>query len=249
MRGTRRGFSLVEMLVAVTVLALMTLLLSQMFSSVNQTWLGGQSRVDNFSKARVLLDLASEDLRAGVFRSDLAAFPGSNLTFYTRRPGFQSGAGLLRDVSLVSYGMQPDGTLQRGDFAVAWTNAASAISFGNTNSLPQAASMTQRDMASGVLAFRVLFLGTNGMLASSYVPTNGLRGFSIGLAVLDGRTLKKLSPAQFDTLRAGLQGAVSGTNGIRADWENHLRSGINWTAYPDNLATGLRIFERYVSLP
>jgi len=248
-KRARQGFSLVEMLVAIAVLTLMTLLLAQMFSSVSRTWLGGQARVDNFSKARVLLDLACEDLRSGVFRPDLAAFPGTNLTFYTRRPGFQSGAGDLRDVSLVSYVTQPDGTLLRGDLAVAWTNNASSISFGNTNALPHASSVTARDMASGVLGFRVLFIGTNGGLTSTYAPANGLRGFSVGLAVVDGGTMKKLTSPQLDTLRAGLEGALSGTNSIRADWENHLQSGLNWQSYPKDLGSGLRIFERYVSLP
>ncbi len=167
-------------------------MLGQLFSTVNSTWLGGQSRVDNFSKSRVLLDLLSEDLRKGIYRSDLCSFPNSDIALYTQRAGFSKGATNLRDVSLVTYSLQPDSTLQRADYAVTFANT-SGVTFGNTNSLPETANAVARDTVSGVLGFRVLFLGTNGSLTSTYNATNGLRGFAVGLAVVDQRTLEKLN--------------------------------------------------------
>lgn len=236
------------MLVAMAVLAMMTVLLLQMFSSVNQTWLGGQARVDNFSRARALLDLACEDLKHGVYRDDLAAFPGTNIAFYTLRPGFKTGAADIRDVSLVEYRLQSDGTLQRGDLAISWGDPASEISFGSTNDLPRSTQLTMRDISSGILAFEVLYLSTNGLLQKP--PQNSaLKGFSVGLAVVDGATMKKLSQAQIAALRAGLSSAASGTNGLRADWENYLATGLDWGAYPKGLASGLKLFERYVPIP
>ncbi len=241
------GFSLIELLVAVAVLALMTLMLGQLFSTVNTTWLGGQARVDNFSKSRVLLDLLSEDLRKGVYRSDLCSFPNSDIALYTQRAGFSKGATNLRDVSLVTYGLQPDSTLQRADYAVTFANTA-GITFGNTNALPETANAVARDTVSGVLGFRVLFLGTNGSLTPTYNTTNGLRGFAVGLAVVDQKTLEKLTSTQITTLQNDFLNKASGTNSIRADWQRYLDSQIAWSSYPRDLARGIKIFERYVPL-
>ncbi len=241
------GFSLIELLVAVAVLALMTLMLGQLFSTVNTTWLGGQARVDNFSKSRVLLDLLSEDLRKGVYRSDLCSFPNSQIALYTQRAGFSKGATNLRDVSLVAYSLQSDTTLQRADYAVTFANP-SGVTFGNTNSLPETANAIARDTVSGVLGFQVLFLGTNGSLTSTYDAANGLRGFAVGLAVVDQRTLDKLSADQISKLQSDFRSQVSGTNSIRADWQHYLNSQVSWDNYPRDLASGLKIFERYVPL-
>lgn len=241
------GFSLIELLVAVAVLALMTLMLGQLFSTVNTTWLGGQARVNNFSKSRVLLDLLSEDLRKGVYRSDLCSFPNSKIALYTQRAGFSKGATNLRDVSLVTYSLQPDTTLQRADYAVTFANNA-GVTFGNTNSLPETANAVARDTVSGVLGFQVLFLGTNGSLTSTYNPANGLRGFAVGLAVVDQRTLDKLSSAQISALQTDFLNKVSGTNSIRADWQHYMDAQLPWDSYPRDLGSGLKIFERYVPL-
>lgn len=243
----QRAFSLIELLVAVAVLALMTLMLGQLFSTVNTTWIGGQSRVDNFSKSRVLLDLLSEDLRKGVYRSDLCSFPNSDIALYTQRAGFAKGASDLRDVSLVTYNLQPDTTLQRADYALTYGNTA-GITFGNTNSLPQKGNAVARDTVSGVVGFRVLFLGTNGALTPTYNSANGLRGFAVGLAVVDQRTLEKLTSSQVSQLQNNLNSTVSGTNSIRADWQHYLDTQIAWNDYPRDLPRGLKIFERYVPL-
>jgi len=245
----RRAFTLIELLVAIAVLALMTIFLAQMLSSASQTWLLGKGRVDNFSKARALLDLLAGDLQSGIYRGDLSAFPSTNVAFYTRRAGFVGGANPVRDISLVQYTLWTNTVLQRADMGITWSDPATSISFGNTNTLPNLVSVTGRDTSEGVVGFRILFLGTNGNLSSNYVRTNGLKGFAVGLAVVDGATLKKMSPTQIGDLQGALQGRVSGTNSIKADWDSYLNSGMNWGAYPKSLGGGFKVFERYVYLP
>ncbi len=48
----RRGFSLIELLVAMVMLAILLVLLAQMFSMVSNTWRAGRSQVDNFCRRR-----------------------------------------------------------------------------------------------------------------------------------------------------------------------------------------------------
>lgn len=243
------AFTLIEMLVAIAVLALLLVMLTQIFSIVSDTWLGGQARQDSFSKARVLMDMVAQDLKSGVFRSDLASFPDpANPVFYTKRSGFSSAGGALREVSLVSYTLDTSGKMQRGDLAIPWSNSSSLISFGVTDSLPTAGAMTMRDMTGGVLAFRLLFVNADGTLSPVYDPSREPRGFAIGMVITDEHTLERLGASRVANLSRDLQGAVSGTNSLRMDWENYLNNDIDWTDFPKSPG-GIRIFERYVPWP
>jgi len=245
----RRGFTLIEMLVAMAVLALVTIVLAQMLQAASQTWLTGQARVNNFNKGRSMLDLLVRDLQGGLYRDDLPAFPNGDVAFYTERAGFSGGTNATRNLSWVQYGLGTTSNtiLQRSDLAVAW-NAANSLAFGSTN-VPTGA--TARDTAPGVVGFQVQFLYADGSMSTNYVATNRPRAFSIGLAVIDDKTLERLQadPLKITALRNGFASHASGTNSLKADWENYLKSDLNWDSYPKSLATGLKVFERYVSLP
>ena len=124
---SRRAFTLVEMLVAVSIMSFMLVAMAQMTGLAEQAWRIEQNRIDNFTKARAMLNLLSDDLQRGVFRGDLPAFgtnaPSATPTvtssgiyyytntaftaaFYTRQPGLPSTSGTaVRDVSLVSYNL------------------------------------------------------------------------------------------------------------------------------------------------
>ncbi len=43
-----------------------------MMVTVGQLWQNAQKRVNNFTKARAMLDLMANDIQAGVFRSELS---------------------------------------------------------------------------------------------------------------------------------------------------------------------------------
>lgn len=258
-KNGKYAFTLIELLVAMAVLALMTVLLAQMLQSTSQSWLGGQARVNNFTKARSMLDLMARDVQSGVFREDLGMFAGvtagqplTNMAFYTLRPGVPATAGApIRNVSLVQYSMDSASVLQRGDRAIPWdTNAASAITFGTTNALPELSSVVSRETVSGVVGFQILFMQRDGTLAKTYDPALSGKGLAIGMAVVDDNTLKRLQAAgKVDDLQAALAGILTGTNSVKAEWDTFLQSGLNWDNYPTDLARGLKIFERYVVFP
>jgi prepilin-type N-terminal cleavage/methylation domain-containing protein len=123
---SRRAFTLVEMLVAISVMSFMLLAMAQMTALSEQAWRAEQNRIDNYTKARAMLSLLTDDLQRGVFRGDLPAFgtnapsaptvTGSGIyyytntaftaAFYTRQPGLPpSTTTSVRDVSLVSYNL------------------------------------------------------------------------------------------------------------------------------------------------
>lgn len=255
-RGAHPAFTLIELLVAMAVLMLMTVLLAQMFQTTSQSWLGGQARVNNFAKARSMMDLMARDVQAGVLRSDLGVFAGSssntpltNMAFYTMRPGVDSSA-LVRDVSLVRYTMDTNSVLQRGDLPIQWGGAATDISFGTTNALPEVGRVTSRETVSGIVGFQILFMQKDGTLSRVYDPVLSGKGLAIGLAVVDDKTLDRLRDAgKLAALQTALAGSLSGTNSMKSDWNNYLQSGLNWKDYPSSLGRGLKVFERYVVFP
>ncbi len=162
--SSRRGFTLVEMLVSISIVSFMLVVLAQVTGLTEKAWRLEQNRIDNFTKARSMLDLISDDLQRAVIRSDLPVFgtgaPTVNsanglsyftgtvytTAFYTRIPGVPSTATTpVRDLSLVSYVLKPSAApdrvvLQRSDLAVPWTSSANIPFQGDMNTLLQNSS-------------------------------------------------------------------------------------------------------------
>lgn len=191
-----RGFTLVELLVAITILVIIILLFGQMLGIMSKAWTYGHGRANNFTKARAMLELLAQDIQAGVFRPDLAAFPsGSSGTgatppvweFYTGRPGIplattpqSSLPGALRNLSIVEYSLVQRTSpsfayaLERADCPILWTDETTNPLFGtgNTTGFPTASAQTptQRDTAPGVIAFEIIFIQSDGSFSTTYTP-------------------------------------------------------------------------------
>ena len=252
------AFTLLELLTAVAILIVMTLVLAKMTGMAGAMWLGGQQRVNNLSKARAMLDLFARDAQAGIFRNDLAAFPTTTSTtsyaFYTKRPGIPESNASSRSVSLVKYEINlasPDSILLRGDMAIGWTSSATSISFGNTTSLPDddGTNVIMRDTAPGVVGIKLVFIQADGSTSPSYLAasgTNAARAVGIALAVIDDTSMKTLAASDIANLQKDLSTVATGTRSPKADWEDYLNT--NRSKYPKSLGEGLKIFERYVVL-
>jgi prepilin-type N-terminal cleavage/methylation domain-containing protein len=275
-----RAFTLIEMLVSVTIMSFMLILMSQIVGQTQSIWRAAQMRIDNFNKARSMLDLITDDLQRGVFRGDLPAFgtgapaatPAATDTglhyftqtsftnaFYTRRPGGGSGAaGAMRDISLVSYALNASAqgddkiVLQRSDLGVPWTNAQENISFQkDMTALLQNA--TPREVAPGVVGFRMLFRRADGSLIdqrdyTGYDAENPVVAINFGLAVLGKESLSQLSGDQVAEIETRFSGAqIKG--GIKASWDENVLTSAFYQAYPASLGSGLKTFERWVACP
>jgi hypothetical protein len=221
-----------------------------------------------------MLELLAQDIQAGVFRPDLAAFPVSGTTtqweFYTERQGVPppgTSSSDLRDISVVQYTFigptNPNGgipnTLERADTPVLWTDQVTNPPFGNKTGF--AGTPTPRDTAPGVVAFDIVFIQADGTLSTSFTPistagvanANPTRGLSVSLAVVDDITLQKLSSSQLTNLNSLLTQAVVDSPpkfSIKLYWDSYLNgTAMNWSAFPAGTGAGLATFERYVTLP
>lgn len=255
-RQNKGAFSLVEMLTAIAVLSLIVIGLGQILNMTTATWKRGQQESNNLEKARIMMDLFSRDLQCAILRNDLAAFPSGQIAFYTQRPGVANGSsGDSRDVSLVMYQMNNSNILQRFDFPTAWSSSPDVISFGNTSTLPKLTAAKSRDTVSGIVDYKVVFLYSDGTFNIIYdvTKTKLLRAVALTIAVIDDQTLLQLDKSQQTASKMGmLQTALDNvslgaSSSYKAAWENYL-STMDWTPYPKGFGSGLRIFERYVTV-
>lgn len=238
----------------------MIVMLGQILQMVSTAWTNGEKNVNNFTKARAMLEMFSRDIQSGVFRSDLAAFPltgtVTTASFYTQLPGVPSTSDPERHVSLVQYVYNPDQstnvnmtTLQRGDMAISWDSAPTVLPFGDTTDF-NGDTVTPRNTAPGVVDYKLLFVYANGSVSTTYTPstTNPLRAVGLTLLVVDDQTLKLLTISQITALRATFDSSAvtTGTRSVKADWENYLATSMSWSSYPKSLGIGMKVFERYV---
>jgi type II secretory pathway pseudopilin PulG len=123
-RASRRGaeaFTMVELMVSVAVLAILILVIAQLFNSAALVTTSENKRIDADTQARVVLDRMSVDFAQIVKRNDVdyflksaaisgstpsRPFPGDDLlAFYSEVPGYSDDS--VTPVSLVTYRMKP----------------------------------------------------------------------------------------------------------------------------------------------
>ena len=274
------------MLVAVSIMSFMLLMMAQMTGMAEQAWRMEQNRIDNFAKARSMVDMFNDDLQRAVFRGDLPIFgtgaPAATPTvtsnglyyftntvfttaFYTRLPGVPASASTpVRDVSLVSYALNSTNqgvdqiVLQRSDLAVPWSSSQNLLFQGNIQTVLQNSPATAREVAPGVVGFRVAFRLSDGTMidpAQGYVgynPANPVVAVDIGVAVIGKQSLALLSSHQIQQIQAAFAAPLSFTasaNGIKANWDQNVLTSGFYSPYPKDLGGGLKTFERWVACP
>jgi prepilin-type N-terminal cleavage/methylation domain-containing protein len=122
-RSSTVGFTLVEVLVATTILSLMLLFLFSIFDQSTKAWQAGERKVDAFREARAGLYMLRRDLRGALVEPETpmafnqleSPIPfsgvlapsnvGSNLLFLTTLPLNAQGGGNVSELCAVGYYM------------------------------------------------------------------------------------------------------------------------------------------------
>lgn len=260
-----RAFTLVELLVATTILVLLVLLLAGAFETIVDTWESGNARVDNFSKARTILGLLNRDAQSAVLRPDIGAFvdqTGANpaCAFYTRMEGTNG-----RRLTLVSYFLTTTLTnsstipiLERADYSLDYTNTV--LTIGTTNSLPDLSKVSAVDVAPGVLLFKIQYINGVGTLQDNFQydfnnpsSTNNTKAFVASLLVVDNNTVKIAQQTGTLTTLIGKfptnSTALSANQTFAQNWEGVMNAPTFGQGLPKPLRSGTRAFEGHVTLP
>lgn len=152
-----RAFTLVEMLVSMAVLALLIVMINEVFSSAAMTTTQGNKHMDADAQARAVFDRMAIDFGQMVKRVDVDYFlkssgtdqngntqpqtgagatSGSNdqIAFYSQVPGYYPGTSAQSPLSLVAYRVNSNpnspywNQLQRFGCGLLWNGASSAYS-------------------------------------------------------------------------------------------------------------------------
>lgn len=146
-RPARGGFSLLEILVAVAVMALLVLMVSQLVQSGTAVISGSRKNLGADAQAREVFSRFALDVAQMAKRPDLDAIfsdqdGNKKIFFYSESPGFASSAANLSSVSLVGYRVGTNGGIERLGKGLPWSGAGTPtfLTYASTNSstaLPQ----------------------------------------------------------------------------------------------------------------
>ncbi len=138
---TTAGFTLVEVLVALTVLGLMVLALSQMMGAVITATTGGFKHMDSDTQARMALDRIAYDVSKIVRRTDVDYYFQKNavgsdqMAFYSESGGYYPStvttSAQESNVSLVGYRINSSNQLERLSKGLAWSGVSGLPSGAN----------------------------------------------------------------------------------------------------------------------
>ncbi len=270
--SSRNSFTLIEVLVAISILGFIVLMLAEMMGMVGKTWHEGVSRVDNFTKSRAMLDMVASDLQHAVIRPDLPIFQtgGTNngtvggfsggiysASFVTRVSGISTAS--VRNVSCVTYGIVTNQdfdkiVLQRSDLAIPWSGGAAGIPFQGDLTTPlNGGHIVAREMAPGVVGFQFSFRRSDGTVTTTYTgynSTNPVVAVGVTIAVVGEQALEELSVGNLSSIQNSLASAITNTSSItsvKAVWDQKTLPTIFATpGYAKDLATNLKTFERWI---
>jgi len=124
------AFTLLEMLVAMAVLALLAVIIAQMISSSSDVISRSRKDLDSAGQARMILDRFGMDMASRIARDDLPdnfskADGNDSIEFYGEVPSYQEG----RKVARIGYRVQEDQAgreyqVERGVSGFDWSGAA-----------------------------------------------------------------------------------------------------------------------------
>ena len=142
----KTGFTLVEVLVSMSVFVLLVIVITQLFNSATAVTIGGNKHLDADTEARLVLDRMAIDFAHIVKRSDVdyyfqkndAPAPNDQMAFFSESTGYYpsavTGPTAKSNVSLIGYRIY-NNQLQRLSKALIWNGVTNATTGIGTNGL------------------------------------------------------------------------------------------------------------------
>lgn len=134
-RSIRRAFTLVELLVSISVLSLLLVMVTQLVNSTSTVTVTGNKRLDADSQARLLFDRMALDFERIVKRADVDYYFQQNtgndqMAFYSEATGYYpsgvTGSTPKSGVSLIGYRVTSNYQLERLSKSLVWNGATSS---------------------------------------------------------------------------------------------------------------------------
>jgi len=238
-----RAFTLIEMLVAMAVLALLALFITQLIDVSSIHMSASSRKLDGLAGARFALDRLGSDLAAMVQRSDVGQnfqkqAGNDTLAFYSEVDAYSG----TRRLAAVAYRIQETNTdhpyqLERGVLERDWGD-------NFPTAAPSVNALDYDVLAEGVLRMEFGYLTKKGQLVSNQTILNSkdVSAVVVAVAVLDSGSRKMLTDTQIKALATALSDPLTpGSNDLISGWESALAS----SGLAPQAVQNVRFFQRY----
>ncbi len=248
------GFTLVELLVSMTILSAILLVTAQITTSARDSIHWAKQKITCDTAARQLTSLLDRDLHAMIRRPD-APFqfdlrPGNDrLTFLASRAGYARGDGSAdRAASLVRYENDAQGRFSRACLGFGFDGDETLQLVPNAT-LPAIPDSNRQVVSDDVFRVEFEFLVDTGesVVRQQKAPNTlkPLRGFVTSVAVLASPAYSRLPPGGLAKLAALFADSSAGKTpaDLWTETVNH-HSGHGVDGIPPDVFRGIRIYEQ-----
>lgn len=276
MRKNDSGFTLTEMLVAVSVLALLVLFVSRLVDSAAAIATLGHKRMDADAQSRQLLDRMIVDFAQMIKRSDVDYYvkssantePGNDqIAFYSMVPGYYPSTGSQSPVSLVAYRISAQQKLERMSKGLVWNGVSATnapivfLPLTISSTWPAATNMASdidyELVGPQIFRFEYAYLLNDGSFSDTpwqtsagHTSIDGMRdvaAIDVSIAVIDSRSRVLISDAQLANVMDGMTDFAPSMN--PGDLFAQWQSVVDGaTGLPRPAMQGIRFYERHFRL-
>lgn len=254
--GQPRGFTLIEVLVAMAVMAFILVLLLQVLSNTSEITQGTEARVERGTDLRRTINRISADLGRGLFSADLPpsiqkAAGNDELLFFAE----VSGYGGERGISKVHYriGPGPDGVLQRGVRGHSWSGDAS-VPFGVSDTTPLDPA-NYDDLGELVFRLECEALMTDGTMTSTQSLTSwaNVQAIVVTMVAMDPRTWRRrpdgVTLASLSALFPDSTTTTSGSSALES-WSEMIENPTvePLASLPASVTSGFQVRQRVIPI-
>lgn len=269
------GFTLAELLVAVSVIALLVLLVARLVGQTATLTSLAHKRMDTDEQSRQLLDRLTVDFAQMVRRPDVDYYvkssantePGNDqIAFYAMVPGYYPSSGSQSPVSLVAYRMNAQNKLERMSKGLVW-NAVSASDapivflpltiFATWPAATSSASDTDYELVgSQIFRFEYAYLLNDGsvsdtpwLVSAGHSAADGMRdvvAIDVFIATIDSKARTLVTDPQIGTLASSMHDFTPSM--VPGDLFGQWQSAVNSAGLSRPVAQGVRFYERHFRL-
>lgn len=245
MRKGERAFTLIEVLVSTTILALMLLLVTSVINSTANVTGGAMNNLAVQNEAHSVFSRLALDLDGLPDHQDLPsrflkANGNDSIALVSRVPGLSGDRG----VSRVEYRFGDffgESQLLRGAESYSFTGAGKLEfdpgAFSPTG--PILGPDSYQPLGTGVARFEISFLAADGSISEIPVPLSELRGIFVAIAMVP-KAIKSQFPDWEDTFLTKFADAPGGESPA-SQWDV--------SSLPSPLSQNTRVFERLFPFP
>jgi prepilin-type N-terminal cleavage/methylation domain-containing protein len=259
-----QAFTMVEMLVAMAVLSLLVVILSQVVALTEQAITLNVKNLNAAGQARLTFDRLGADLASRPVRIDLPmsfshVAGNDSFQFYSQVDGYSLEAAYgARHFSVVGYRIQETTPgrifqLERGAAGTDWATGTDPVVVFSPQPLPVPVDADSDVLGRGVFRLEFCYLLNTGLISNGPPPAdwNNVAGIVVAMAILDNSSRQLLSnpTAQLQTLSNALQDPAEGADPI-STWNKNLSdASYAIPGIPPAAMKNIRLYQRTFRVP